>query len=211
MLFPSLADLLILILTDVCSLIFYLCPFVSVEHTGVSLAPLQPDDGPLMATVNLLESNWISIQEIFELASRVLTWIFVGLWPKKKADVPTANMNKLVVAFDTPEDPILLMKSHSVKRGADGAIALTYAHGEEVDWEKVRSSRSRPLSELRGFFEKAKKYVLGIVSIITPSTASSTSTMISLTPTTSASMPPPSAGATSPAPSSAAEPTAEVA
>jgi hypothetical protein len=141
----------------------------------------------------------------------VLTRIFVGLWPKKKADVPTANLNKLVVAFDTPEDPILLKKSRSVKRGVDGAIALTYAHGEEVDWEKVSSSRSRTLSELRGFFEKAKKYVLGIMSIITPSAASLTSSMISLTPTTSASMPPPSAGATSPAPSSAAEPAAEVA
>jgi hypothetical protein len=36
--------------------------FVSVENTGVSLAPLQPDDeDPLMAAVNLLESNWISV------------------------------------------------------------------------------------------------------------------------------------------------------
>jgi hypothetical protein len=61
MLFPSLADLLIFVLTDVCSLIFFLCPFVSVEHIGVSLAPLQPDDDPLMAIVNLLGSNWISI------------------------------------------------------------------------------------------------------------------------------------------------------
>jgi hypothetical protein len=37
-----------------------------------------------MAVVNLLESNWISIQENLELAGRVLTWIFIGLWPKKK-------------------------------------------------------------------------------------------------------------------------------
>jgi hypothetical protein len=132
----------------VCSLIFCLCPFVSVEHTGVALAPLQPDDDPLMAAVNLLESNWISIQEIFEMASRVLTRIFVGLWPKQKADVPTADLKKLAAAFDTPEDPILLMKSRSVKRGAKGAIVLTYAHGEEVNWEKVSSSRGRPLSEL---------------------------------------------------------------
>jgi hypothetical protein len=115
MLFPSLADLLILILAYACSLVFCLCPFVSVEHTGVSLAPLQPDDDPLMAAVNLLESNWISIQEIFELASRVLTCIFVRLWPKQKADVPTADLKKLASAFDTPEDPILLMNSHSVK------------------------------------------------------------------------------------------------
>jgi hypothetical protein len=80
--FPFFADLPILILTDVCFLIFCLCPFVSLEHTGVSLAPLQQDDDPLMAVVILLESNWISIQEIFELANRVLTWIFIGLWPK---------------------------------------------------------------------------------------------------------------------------------
>jgi hypothetical protein len=94
-----------------------------------------------MVAVNLLESNWISIQEIFDLASRVLTRMFVGLWPKQKADVPTADLKKLAGAFDTLEDPILLMKSHSVKRGAEGVIGLTYAHGEEVNWEKVSSSR----------------------------------------------------------------------
>jgi hypothetical protein len=132
------------------------------------------------------------------------------LWPKKKADVPTSDLKKLVTAFDTAEDLILLMKSHSVKRGIEGAIALAYAHGEEVDWEKVSPSHGRPLLELRGFFKKAKKYALGIVLIITPSAAFSTSTPASSTPVTSASMPPPSVGATSPAPSSAAEPAAEV-
>jgi hypothetical protein len=71
--------------------------------------------------------------------------------------VPAADLKKLAMALNTPEDPILLMKSCLVKRGAEGAIALTYAHGEEVNWEKVSSSRGRPLSELRGFFEKAKK------------------------------------------------------
>jgi hypothetical protein len=98
-----------------------------------------------------------------------------------------------------------------MKRGTEGAIALTCAHGKEVDWEKVSSSCGRPLSELRGSFEKVRKYAPGIVSIITPSAASSNSTTVSSTPTTSASMPPPSTGATSPAPSSATEPAAEVA
>jgi hypothetical protein len=56
-----------------------------------------------MAVVNLLESNWISIQEIFELASRMLTRIFVGLWPKQKADVPAADLKKLAMAFNTPK------------------------------------------------------------------------------------------------------------
>jgi hypothetical protein len=127
-------------------------------------------------------------------------------------DVPAADLKKLAKVFDTSEDPILLMKSRSMKRGAEGAIALTYAHGEEVNWEKVSSSHGRPLSELRGFFEKAKKYAPGIVSIISPSAASSTSTTpVSSTPATSGPMPPPSAGATSSAPASATDPEAEVA
>jgi hypothetical protein len=125
--------------------------------------------------------------------------------------MPADDLKKLAAAFDTVEDPILLMKSRSVKRGAEGAISLAYSHGEEVDWEKVSSSCGRPLSELLGFFEKAKKYATGIVSIITPSAASSTSTLASSTPATSVSMPPPSAGATSSAPTSATEPAAEVA
>jgi hypothetical protein len=164
-----------------------------------------------MAAVNLLELHWISVQEVLELTRRVLTRFSVGLWPKKKADMPAADLKKLAAAFDTAEDLILLMKSRSVKRGAEGAIALAYSHGEEVDWEKVSSSRGRPLSELLGFFEKAKKYAPGIVSIITPSAASSTSTPIPSTPATSGSMPPPNAGATSSAPTSATDPDDEVA
>jgi hypothetical protein len=62
-----------------------------------------------MAAVNLLESNWISTQEIFELVNRVLTRIFIGLWPKQRADMPADDLKKLAKVFDTPEDPILLM------------------------------------------------------------------------------------------------------
>jgi hypothetical protein len=137
--------------------------------------------------------------------------MFVGLWPKKKAEMPVDNLKKLVEAFDTLEDPILMMKGRTVKRGVEGAIALAQSHDEEVDWEKVSSSRARPLSELLGFFEKVKKYAPGIVSIITPSAASSTPTPSSLTPVPSASMPLPSAGADSSTPSTAMDPTAEVA
>jgi hypothetical protein len=136
----------------------------------------------------------------------MLTWIFVGLWPKQKAEMPDNDLKKLAKAFDTPDDPILLMKGRSMKRGAEGAIALTYAHGEEVNWEKMSSSCGRPLSELRVFFEKAKKYATGIVSIISPSAASTTSaTPVSSTPATSGSMPPPAT------PTSAMEHDAEVA
>jgi hypothetical protein len=125
-----------------------LCFLDYIEHTGISLASAQPDDDSLMAAVGLLEANWISIQGIFELASRVLTWISIGLWPNQRADIENSDLKKLVNAFDTFEDPILLLKGRSIKRGAEGAITLAYAHGEEVDWEKVSSFHSWPLSEL---------------------------------------------------------------
>jgi hypothetical protein len=75
-----------------------------------------------MAAVSLLEANWISVQEIFELVNRVLTRIFVGLWPKQRAEVLDNDLKKLAKAFDTTNDPILLMKGLSLKRGAEGAL-----------------------------------------------------------------------------------------
>jgi hypothetical protein len=179
------------------------------EYTKLSASTLQPDDDPLLAAVSLLEANWISVQEIFELVNRMLTWIFVGLWPKQKEEVP--DLKNLAKAFDTPDDPILAMTGLSLKRGAEGAIAFSYAHGEEVNWEKVSSSHGCPRSELKAFFEKAKRYAPGIVSLISPSAASATSTTpISLTPVTSGSVPPPNAGAASATPTFATDCEAEV-
>jgi hypothetical protein len=97
------------------------------------------------------------------------------------------------------------MKRASMKQGVKGAIALAQSHDEEVDWEKISSSRARPLSEMLGFFKKAKEYAPGIVSLITPSAASSSSALVSSTP------PPSAAVDDSFAPSTAAEPAAEVA
>jgi hypothetical protein len=126
--------------------------------------------------------------------------------------VPDNDLKKLAKAFDAPDDPILLMKGLSLKQGAEGGIALSYAHGEEINWEKVSSSHGRPLSELKAFFEKAKRYAPGIVSMIYPSAASAASaTPVSLTLATSGSVPPPNAGATSATRSSTADPEAEVA
>jgi hypothetical protein len=59
------------------------CCFLGfAEYSEVSASTLQPDNDPLLAAVSLLEANWISVPEIFELVNRVLTRIFVGLWPK---------------------------------------------------------------------------------------------------------------------------------
>jgi hypothetical protein len=159
----------------------------------------------LLAAVDLLESNCKLVQNILQLTHHVLTRIFVGLWPKKKEEMPGDNLRKLLEAFDTLEDPVLAMKHTSVKWVVEGAIALARSHGEEVDWEKVGSSHARPLSEMLEFFKKAKKYAPRIVSLITPSAASSTSAPGSSTP------PPSAAAADSSAPSTATEPAAEVA
>jgi hypothetical protein len=70
----------------------------------------------------------------------------------------------------------------------------------------------RPCSELKAFFEKAKRYAPGIVSMISPLAApAAVTTPISLTLTTSGSVPPPNAGAASATPTSAADREAEVA
>jgi hypothetical protein len=165
-----------------------------------------------MTAVNLLEANWISIQEIFELVSRVLTRMFVGLWPKQKAEVPNNDLKKLAEAFDTTDDPVLQLKGLSLKRGAEGAIALSYAHSADFDWEKVSSPHGRTRSELKAFFEKAKKLAPAIVSIISPLAASAASfTPTSSTPAMADSTPLSTAGADFAMPSSATEKNAEVA
>jgi hypothetical protein len=178
----------------------------------MSSSILQPDNNPLMATIGLLEANWISIQEIFELVNGVLTRIFVGLWPKQKAEVPNNDVKKLAQSFDTTEDPILQMKGLSLKRGAEGAIAFSYVHGAKLDWEKVGSSHGRTRLELKAFFEKAKKFAPAIVAMISPSTASTASPVLApLIPATNESAPPPTTSAAAIAPSSATERDAEVA
>jgi hypothetical protein len=113
-----------------------------------------------MTAVNLLEANWISIQEIFELVSRVLTRMFIGLWLKKKADAPKGDLKKLAQAFDTTEDPILQMKGLSLKCGAEGAIAFSYAHGADFDWEKMSSPHGCTRTELKASSRRRRSWRL---------------------------------------------------
>jgi hypothetical protein len=111
---------LLLLLLLSCSCLYFLfrlffCPLCCTKFTKVSLSTLQPSDDPLMAVVNLLEANWISVQEIFELVNRVLMRMFVRLWPKQKAEVPNSDLKKLAEAFDTTDDLVLQLKGLSLK------------------------------------------------------------------------------------------------
>jgi hypothetical protein len=138
--------------------------------------------------------------------------MFVGLWPKQKAEVPNNDLKKLAEAFDTTDDPVLQLKGLSLKRGGEGAIALSYAHGADFDWEKVSSPHGLTRSELKAFFEKEKKCAPALVLIISPSAASAASTSpTSLTPATEELVPPSTAGIASATPSSATEQNVEVA
>jgi hypothetical protein len=83
---------------------------------------------PLLDAVEVLESNWTLARDVLQR-----TRMFVGLFPRKKDELPADNLRKLVEAFDTIEDPVLAMKLTSVKHGVKGTIALAQSHGEEVD------------------------------------------------------------------------------
>jgi hypothetical protein len=197
------------VLVDIFLSFSLLSSFVCSKFTGVSSSSLQPDDDALMNVVNLLEETWISIQETFELASRILSRLFVGLWPKKKTEVPKDNLDKLAKTFDTTEDPILQLKGLSLKCGVEGAIALSFAHGADFDWEKVSSSHGCTHDEMKSFFEKAKKLVPALVAIISPLAAFATPA----TPPPAAEdpAPPSTVGEEFTMPSSAMEQNAEVA
>jgi hypothetical protein len=182
------------------------------ERTKALLPTPQSADDPLLAAVNLLEANWISVQDVFELVSRVLSRMFVGLWPKKRSEAPVSDLGQLAKTFDTQDDPLLQLKGLSVKRGVEGAIALSYAHGADLDWEKIGSPHGRTRSELKPFFEKAKKLTPAIVSIISPSAASAASLApTSAIPFATASAPPPATADDATVPPTATEQDAEVA
>jgi hypothetical protein len=194
------------ILADTCLFLSFLN---YAELTGVSPSSLQTDDDPLMDAVNQLEENWISIQETFELVGRVLSRLFVGLWPKRRSAMPKGNLTDLAKSFDTVEEPTLQLKGISIKRGAEGAIALSLAHGTDFDWEKVSSPHGHTRDEMKVFFEKAKKLAPALLTTISPSAASAVPD--APPPTTKNPAPLTTSGDDLAAPSSATEHNAEVA
>jgi hypothetical protein len=199
----------LLYFVDTCLFFSFLFAFYCVEFTGISPSSLQTDDDLLMTVVNLLETNWISIQETFELVSRVLSRLFVGLWPKKRSAVPKDNLSNLAKSFDTTEDPTLQLKGLSIKRGAEGAIALSLAHGTNFNWERVSSPHGHTRDEMKAFFEKAKKLTPALLTTISPSAASAVPAAPS--PAAEDPVPPSTSGEETAMPSSAAEQNAEVA
>jgi hypothetical protein len=109
----------------------------------------------------------------------------------------------------TTEDPTLQLKGLSIKRDAEGAIALCLAHGTDFDWEKVSSPHGRTRNEMKAFFEKAKKLAPALVAVISPSASSAV--FAAPPPAAEDPVPPPTSGEEFAMPSSATEQNAEVA
>jgi hypothetical protein len=191
----------------VCVYIFCLCLCGIAKKIGESWRLQQPNtEDPLLVVVDMLESNWRLVQNILQRVRHVLIRLFPRLFPKKKKnEIPADNLRRLVKSFDTIEDHVCVMKLISIKRGVEGAIALAQVHGEVVNREKVCSYHARPLSEMLEFFKKAKQYAPNIVTLISPSAASSTSAPRSMEPPSSSHVTDDSV------PSTATEPAAEVA
>jgi hypothetical protein len=125
-------------------------------------------EDPLLDVVDVLESNYRNTKDVLQLTRHVLMHLFLEFFPKKKSDIPTTNLKRLVGAFDTIEDLTLQFKRLSVKRGAKGAVALSLSHGEQVDWLKVSSSQACDPSKMKKFFADAKKYSQKLVELILP-------------------------------------------
>jgi hypothetical protein len=131
------------------------------------------------------------------------------LWPKKRAAVPKDNLSDLAKSFDTTEDPTLQLKGLSIKRGTEGAIALSLAHGTNFDWERVSSPHGHTHDEMKAFFEKAKKLAPALLTTISSLAASAVPAAPSSA--TEGPVPPSTSGEEVAVPSSATEHNAEVA
>jgi hypothetical protein len=96
--------------------------------------------------------------------------LFGGFFPRKK-EMPRV-LGKLVEAFDTPEDPTLLLKRSSTIRGAEATIALAMSQGENVNLAKLSSYLAQDEGdkavEMKAFFIEAKKYSQNLMSLILP-------------------------------------------
>jgi hypothetical protein len=114
----------------ICVYSFCLCLCGTAKKIGESWRLRQPNfEDPLLAVVDVLESNWRLVQNILQRVRHVLIHLFPELFPKKKNEIPADNLQRLVESFDTIEDPVSTMKLISIKRGVEGEIALAQAHG----------------------------------------------------------------------------------
>jgi hypothetical protein len=119
------------------------------------------------------------------------------------------NLAELAKSFNTTEDPILQFKGLSIKRGVEGAIVLSLAHGTDFDWEKANSPHGRSRDEMKVVIEKAKKLAPALSKTISPSATSAVPAPPS--PAVKDALPPSTSGLDTDVPPPSAEQDTEVA
>jgi hypothetical protein len=60
---------------------------------------------PLLDSVDVFESNWRIVRDILQRTRYVLPCLFVGLFLRKKDELPIGKLRNLVETFDTIEYP----------------------------------------------------------------------------------------------------------
>jgi hypothetical protein len=73
---------------------------------------------PLFDAIEVLEANCKNARSVLQRTRHVLMCLFGDFFPRKKKEMPRV-LGKLVKAFDTPEDPTLLLKRSLTKRGTE--------------------------------------------------------------------------------------------
>jgi hypothetical protein len=113
----------------------------------------------LLYAIDMLESNFKNATSVLQHTQHVPTLLFREFFPKKKKDMPE-NLHRLVKTFDTPEDPTLLLKRSSMKRGTEATVALAMSHGEDVDWAKVSSFHAQGAAVMKHFFCRSEEILI---------------------------------------------------
>jgi hypothetical protein len=110
-----------LFLHRLCSLLNVGCRAAAEQIGEIYKLHAEQAEDPLLDAIGVLEFNCRNARDVLQCTQHVLTRLFFEFFPKKKkSDVPTTNLKRLVDVFDTIEDPTLQLKRLSVKRGAKG-------------------------------------------------------------------------------------------
>jgi hypothetical protein len=110
----------------------------------------------LLYAIDMLESNYKNATSVLQHTRHVSMRLFREFFLEKKKDMPE-NLRRLVETFDTHEDPTLLLKGSSMKRGTKATVALAMSHGEDVDWAKVSSFHAQGTAMMKRFFCRSEE------------------------------------------------------
>jgi hypothetical protein len=69
---------------------------------------LKSATNPLLDLVDVLESNWRLVRDVLKRTRHVLPRLFVGLFLRKKDELPVGNLRKLVKPSIPSKTPFLL-------------------------------------------------------------------------------------------------------